>query len=182
MNKHKYNMKRGLFNHYTRLSHILMLAGIFCFGLMLSSCGDEEDDTIPNGTENDGTDNGSSESSIYTEDMFVGVWIKIQSVNSWDSGNPTVYNDPKNEWSIMFESDKIHGSYRHFWSGNPSILDFKWWLSSGNKIRIVELDTGSDYEVEATFTDNNTWLILRYDYGTYWEEDTYVKKGYNPYY
>lgn len=176
------NMKKGVFKYFTRLSHIIMLVCIFFFGLALSSCSDEDDDVIPDGTENDGTNSGTSESSIYTEDMFVGVWIQIQSVNSLDPSHPTIYDDPKDEWSIMFESDKIHGSYRHFWSGNPSISDFKWWLSSGNKIRIVELDSGADYEVEAMFTDNNTWLILKYDYGTYWEENTYVKEGYNPYY
>lgn len=174
-------MKKELFNYYARLYRMIMLASVLCFGLAISSCSDDDDDNaMPDETENEETDNGNTPTSNYTEDMFVGVWIQIQSVTSM--GNTTIYDDPKDEWSIMFESDKIHGSYRHFWSGTPSISDFKWWLSSGNKIRIVELGTGADYEVEATFTDNNTWLILRYDYGTYWEENTYVKKGYNPYY
>lgn len=176
-------MRNRFFHFNTRLSNMIMLACILSLGLVFPSCNKNEEDIMSNETENNETENNeNSESSNYTEDMFVGIWIKIQSVNSANPSHPIIYDDPNEEWSIMFESDKQHGSFRHFWAGNPSISDFKWWLTTGNKVRIVELNSGADYEVEATFTDNNTWLIWRYDNGDSWEEETYVKKGYNPYY
>ena len=109
--------------------------------------------------------------------LRIRVWILYQ--DSDNQGNVTIYDDPDMEYSMMFESDKKHGSYRIFWSGTPIIEDFKWSMGPGKKMHIVEL-SGGEYDWDVFMEPGNTCMTLSKYTGDYYEAHIYYKKGYLP--
>lgn len=176
MRKFLLHVKNGFF----MIAMFVALAG----GLSLASCsgdtpGNEDNGELTDGTGGGGGDEGgdTQEPPYYSPDIFVGVWILYQ--DSDNQGNVTIYDDPDMEYSMMFESDKKHGSYRIFWSGTPIIEDFKWSMGPGKKMHIVEL-SGGEYDWDVFMEPGNTCMTLSKYTGDYYEAHIYYKKGYLP--
>ncbi|WP_294553156.1 hypothetical protein [uncultured Bacteroides sp.] len=148
------------------LFNIMMF--LFCSSIV--SCGD--DDESSQEQTNDGTDNTDEVVSKYQASDLYGIWTQTQSA---DASGITIYDDPKNEYGITFQSDGIHGRNWNLKNGGVRNWDFKWSFKN-DRVHIIELDTGNEFDYEITLMDSKKTLLMEYRYEDYWTLDTYVKK------
>ena len=155
-------MKKNLFSRACMIIIAFLLFGLSAT-TTFTSCDDNEE--IETGKDpGQDPDDDDQQQSIYTPEMFFGVWKLTESVFG---GNYEIYDDPNDEWQKIFYSDQWEnnigeGQDRHYQNGGFSwSSDFKWWLGRNNELHTLEYDTGNEFVLEVSFEDGGNTLLIR---------------------
>ncbi len=143
-------------------------AALLSLTFTLVSCGGDDDDDGTEITDEPQTgDDGQQQQSIYTPEMFFGVWKLTESVTG---SQIDVEDDPDSEWQRVFFTDEWDGQRgkgqtRLLTNGGfRFVSDYEWWLGYNNEIHIVDYDSGGESVHEVYFEDGgNTMLIYGYN-------------------
>lgn len=159
-------------NLWKKLCLLNIMVLLFCGSMAMVSCGDDDDSQEQTNSElEDNEGEGPTVSNYKASDLY-GVWTQTQSA---DASGVTIYDDPRNEYGITFQSDGIHGRNWNLRNGSVRNLDFKWSFKN-DCVYIIELNTGNEFDYTITLMNSKKTLIMEYRNGDYWTLDTYIKK------